>query len=53
MEVNRTFPTPGRPEGLRLPNSSLVVRVAVRVEPDETVLEERETVLVAGEKTPG
>ena len=53
VEVNWMLPAPGRPEGLRLPNSSLVVRVAVRVEPDETVLEERETVLVAGEKTPG
>ncbi|NBU72697.1 MAG: hypothetical protein EBS53_14855 [Bacteroidetes bacterium] len=46
VEVNWMLPAAGRPEGLRLPNASLVVRVAVRVEPELKEAEERDMELV-------
>jgi hypothetical protein len=45
LPVKAMSPTAGSPVGFRLPNASLVVRVAVTVEPELTVAEERVTTL--------
>ncbi len=45
LAVNAMLDAEGRPEGFRLPKASLVVRVAVMLEPEVTVLEDRVTTL--------
>ena len=45
LDVKRMAASAGRPDGLRLPKASFVVRVAVIEEPEVTVLLERVTAL--------